>query len=81
MVAPEGLHGILITFQSQTLEPIRLMHSNQEVIQYWLKDLRQQADSLAFEDLYEKGHKLGRGKFASVYLCKHKGSGQLYAVK
>lgn len=38
-------------------------------------------ENLKFDDHYELERELGRGSFGLVYLCKHKDSGEEYAVK
>lgn len=40
-----------------------------------------EANNLNFEDRYEKGRKLGKGKFSTVYECQNIETGELVAMK
>ena len=46
-----------------------------------MRHIRYQANNLSFEEKYNKGKKLGNGKFATVYQCLNKDTGEVVAMK
>lgn len=46
-----------------------------------MRHIKSQANNLSFEAKYNKGKKLGNGKFATVYQCQNKDTGDIVAMK
>ncbi len=42
-------------------------HKNQEVVEDWVRMLRQESSNLRFDERYLSGPKLGNGKFSTVF--------------
>ena len=63
-------HGFCISHEESKLVRQRTYyHKNIEVIEDWVRLLRQESSNLSFEERYIGGPKLGNGKFSTVFQC------------
>ena len=60
-------YGLVISHENKQVRSRVLYHRTQETILDWINHLKLQANNLNFEDKYNKGRKLGNGKFSTVY--------------
>lgn len=74
-------YGFCISHENDEVRPRTFYHKNQEAIIDWIKWLKLEANNLNFEDRYEKGRKLGKGKFSTVYECQNIETGEIVAMK
>ena len=74
-------YGFVIFHEQKSFKPRVFYHRNQEVIQDWVKNLKEQANNLSFDAKYIRGRKLGNGKFSVVYQCKNQETQEIVAMK
>lgn len=76
-----SVFGFSLSHDNKAVKTRIFYHRNQDAIQDWMRHIRSQANNLSFEEKYNKGKKLGNGKFATVYQCLNKDTGEVVAMK
>jgi serine/threonine protein kinase len=76
-----NVFGFSLSHDNKSVKTRTFYHRNQDAIQDWMRHIRSQANNLSFEAKYNKGKKLGNGKFATVYQCLNKDTGAIVAMK
>mmetsp|Transcript_16474 Transcript_16474/g.24815 ORF Transcript_16474/g.24815 Transcript_16474/m.24815 type:complete len:681 (-) Transcript_16474:109-2151(-) len=73
-----GNYGILLESDQET----RTFYARNAIEKkQWMEWLQLESKHEKLEDFFEKLEKVGEGRFANVYRCKHKKTGMSYAVK
>lgn len=67
--------------ENKNLKVKSLYHKSETVINEWILCLKQQGNNLNFEDKYQKGRKLGNGKFSTVWQSQNRETLENVAVK
>jgi hypothetical protein len=65
----KNLFGFTLSSENKNLKVKSLYHKSETVINEWILCLKKEANNLNFEDKYQKGRKLGNGKFSTVWQC------------
>lgn len=65
----DGMYGLNIYHCKKTVKARRFYHSNHEFVQDWVRLIKQQANNVSFDSIYQRGRQLGSGKFSVVYQC------------
>jgi serine/threonine protein kinase len=77
----QDLFCFSLSSENKMLPKRVLSHRSSAQLQEWISALKQAANSTSFSNVYQKGRKLGRGKFSTVFQCKHNETQEVVAVK
>ena len=77
----KGFKGFTLEHESENFKEKTYFHKNPLETEYWVKELKEEAECRDFNQVYQRLNEIGKGKFSTVYNVRNRETSELLAMK